>query len=393
MAAASSPDPGPAVDDGGLFVGLISGTSVDGIDAALVRFGARPELVFARTYPMPEALAQQVLHLSQSQATLSLDDVGELDTRLGQAFADAALSLLRDAGVAAAALRAIGSHGQTLRHRPSGPAPFTLQLGDANWIAERTGVDTVADFRRRDVAAGGQGAPLGPAFHAAELADPGEARAVLNIGGIANLTLLPCDGAVRGFDTGPGNGLMDAWCLRHANARYDAGGALAASGRVHEVLLQRLMAEPWLALPPPKSTGRDHFQPDWLDAQLAGLDADVADVQATLCMFTASSIAQALLREQSDCARVLVCGGGVHNPVLLRDLAAKLPGVVVESTRAHGLDPDFVEAMAFAWLAREALAGRPGNLADVTGARGPRVLGAFYPGAERLGLPGRSSSR
>ena len=379
----SLPDPRSAVDDGGLFIGLISGTSVDGIDAALVRFGTRPELVFARTYPMPEVLAQQVLHLSQAQAqaTLSLDEVGELDTRLGQAFADAALALLRDAGIDAAAVRAIGSHGQTLRHRPSGDAPFTLQLGDPNWIAERTGVDTVADFRRRDVAAGGQGAPLVPAFHAAELADADEARAVLNIGGIANLTLLPRDGAVRGFDTGPGNGLMDAWCLRHAGARYDAGGILAASGQVDELLLQRLMAEPWLALPPPKSTGRDHFQPDWLDAQLAGRQVSVADVQATLCLFTARSIAQALLREQADCARVLVCGGGVHNPVLLRDLAAELPGVFVESTAAHGLDPDFVEAMAFAWLARETLARRPGNLARVTGARGGRVLGALYPGA------------
>ena len=393
MAAAGSPVPGPVIDDGGFFIGLISGTSVDGIDAALVRFATRPELVFARTYPMPEALAQQVLHLSQAQAMLSLDDVGELDTRLGQAFADAALSLLRDAGVAAADVRAIGSHGQTLRHRPVGDAPFTVQLGDANWIAERTGVDTVADFRRRDIAAGGQGAPLVPAFHAAELADPRESRAVLNIGGIANLTLLPRDGAVRGFDTGPGNGLMDAWCLRHAGARYDAGGALAASGRVHGPLLQRLMAEPWLALPPPKSTGRDHFQPDWLDAQLLGLDVGAADVQATLCLFTARSVAQALLREQSDCARVLVCGGGVHNPVLLRDLAAELPGLIIESTAAHGLDPDFVEAMAFAWLARESLARRPGNLASVTGARGPRVLGALYPGAGRLGLPGRSPSR
>jgi anhydro-N-acetylmuramic acid kinase len=380
MAATRSPDPGPAIDDGGLFIGLISGTSVDGIDAALVRFGARPQLVHARTYPMPEALARQVLHLSQAEATLSLDAVGELDTRLGQAFAEAAMALLRDAAVAADQVQAIGSHGQTLRHRPSGDAPFTLQLGDANWIAERTGIDTVADFRRRDVAAGGQGAPLVPAFHAAELADPHEARAVLNIGGIANLTLLPRDGVVRGFDTGPGNGLMDAWCLRHAGTRYDADGALAASGRVREALLARLMAEPWLALPPPKSTGRDHFQPDWLDAQLAGLDLAVADVQATLCRFTARSIAQALRREQPACARVLVCGGGVHNPALLGELRAELPGIIVESTSAHGMDPDFVEAMAFAWLARETMARRPGNLTGVTGARGPRVLGGVYPG-------------
>lgn len=375
---AASPE--PAVADGGLFVGLISGTSVDGIDAALVRFGARPELVFARTYPMPGPLAETVLHLSQAQATVSLDAVGELDTRLGQAFADAALALLRDAGVDASRVTAIGSHGQTLRHRPGGEAPFTLQLGDANWIAERTGVDTVADFRRRDVAAGGQGAPLVPAFHAAVLRDPGEDRAVLNIGGIANLTLLPREGAVRGFDTGPGNGLMDAWCLRHRGERFDRGGALAAEGRVDEDLLRALLSDPWLALPPPKSTGRDQYQPDWLATHLAGRERAVADVQATLCRFTARSVADALLRESPACRRVLVCGGGVHNPVLLQALADALPGVAVESTAVLGLNPDFVEAMAFAWLARETLAGRPGNLADVTGAAGPRILGAVYPG-------------
>lgn len=382
---------GPAIDDGGLFVGLISGTSVDGIDAALVRFagaadtaaGRGPTLVFGRTYPMPDALAHQVLALSQAgaAAAMPLDAVGELDTRLGQAFADAAAGLLRDSGTAASAVVAIGSHGQTLRHRPTGDAPFTLQLGDASWIAERTGIDTVADFRRRDVAAGGQGAPLVPAFHAAVLRDPAEARAVLNIGGIANLTLLPRVGAVRGFDTGPGNGLMDAWCLQHRGERFDRGGAMAAAGRVDDALLARLLDDPWLGLPPPKSTGRDQFQPDWLDARLVGGDALVPeDVQATLCRFTARSIADALLREQRECARVLVCGGGVHNPVLLREIALALPGIAVDSTAAHGLDPDFVEAMAFAWLARESLARRAGNLADVTGARGPRVLGAVHAG-------------
>jgi anhydro-N-acetylmuramic acid kinase len=372
--------PEPSVSDGGLFIGLISGTSVDGIDAALVRFGAQPELVFARTYPMPGPLVDTVLHLSQAQATVSLDAVGELDTRLGQAFSEAALALLRDAGIDASRVVAIGSHGQTLRHRPSGDAPFSLQLGDANWIAERTGIDTVADFRRRDVAAGGQGAPLVPAFHAAVLHDAGEDRAVLNIGGIANLTLLPRDGAVRGFDTGPGNGLMDAWCLRHRGERFDRGGALAASGTVDVELLQALMSDPWLALPPPKSTGRDQFQPDWLATHLTGREHAVADVQATLCRFTARSIAEALLRELPACRRVLVCGGGVHNAVLLRDLADTLPACRVESTAAQGLDPDFVEAMAFAWLARETLAGRPGNLAEVTGAAGPRILGGVYPG-------------
>jgi anhydro-N-acetylmuramic acid kinase len=366
----------------GLFLGLISGTSADGIDAALVDFdGEAPRLLRARTTPLPPAVREVVLRASQADARVDLDELGELDTRLGQAFADAAQQLLEEAGVDAARVRAIGSHGQTLRHRPLGSAPFTLQLGDANVIAEATGIDTVADFRRRDVAAGGQGAPLVPAFHAATLADAVEDRAVLNIGGIANLTLLPVRGAVRGFDTGPGNGLMDAWSLRHRDQPFDRGGAFAAIGRSDDLLLARLMAEPWLSQPPPKSTGRDLFHLGWLEARLGAAALTPADVQATLARFTARTIADALRAELPTCARVLVCGGGVHNPVLLRELSAALPGMVVESTGEHGMDPDFVEAMAFAWLAREFLARRPGNLAAVTGARGPRVLGALYPGA------------
>jgi anhydro-N-acetylmuramic acid kinase len=366
----------------GLFLGLISGTSADGIDAALVDFdGEAPRLLRARTTPLPPAVREVVLRASQADARVDLDELGELDTRLGQAFADAAQQLLEEAGVDAARVRAIGSHGQTLRHRPLGSAPFTLQLGDANVIAEATGIDTVADFRRRDVAAGGQGAPLVPAFHAATLADAVEDRAVLNIGGIANLTLLPVRGAVRGFDTGPGNGLMDAWSLRHRDQPFDRGGAFAAIGRSDDLLLARLMAEPWLSQPPPKSTGRDLFHLGWLEARLGAAALTPADVQATLARFTARTIADALRAELPTCARVLVCGGGVHNPVLLRDLSAALPGMVVESTGEHGMDPDFVEAMAYAWLAREFLARRPGNLAAVTGARGPRVLGALYPGA------------
>jgi anhydro-N-acetylmuramic acid kinase len=372
-----------AADNGGLFVGMISGTSADGIDAALVRFadGAPPQLLRARTYALPAELREAVLRVSQADAQVHLDEFGQLDTRLGQAFARAAHDLLEEAGVDAAHVRAIGSHGQTLRHRPQGNAPFTMQVGDANCIAEATGIDTVADFRRRDVAAGGQGAPLVPAFHAATLHDAMEDRAVLNIGGIANLTLLPANGTVRGFDTGPGNGLMDAWCLRHRGQPFDRAGALAATGRSDELLLARLLAEPWLSLPPPKSTGRDLFHLPWLEARIGAATLTAADVQATLARFTARTIAEALRAELPACARVLVCGGGVHNPVLLREIAALLPGVVVESTATRGMDPDFVEAMAFAWLAREFLARRAGNLASVTGARGPRVLGVLYPGA------------
>ena len=277
----------PAATDGGLFLGLISGTSADGIDAALVRFEPAARVLFGRTYALPPDLLDDVLRLSQADAMLSLDEVGRLDTRLGQAFAQAAVQALADAGVSASEVTAIGSHGQTLRHDPRGAAPFTQQLGDASVIAETTGITTVADFRRRDVAAGGQGAPLMPAFHAAVLRDPGEDRAVLNLGGIANLSLMPRQGEVRGFDTGPANGLMDAWCLAHRGQPYDRGGAFAAEGRVDEALLATLLADPWFALPPPKSTGRDQFQLQWLQARLGGQSP--ADVQATLCELSAAT--------------------------------------------------------------------------------------------------------
>lgn len=375
MAPAGDPSE-PAATDGGLFLGLISGTSADGIDAALLRFGPQTEVVFARTYPLPPDVLGEVLRLSQAEARISLDEVGRLDTRLGQAFAGAARQALADAGVPATDVTAIGSHGQTLRHDPRGTAPFTQQLGDASVIAETTGITTVADFRRRDVAAGGQGAPLMPAFHAAVLRDPGEDRAVLNLGGIANLSLMPGQGEVRGFDTGPANGLMDAWCLVHRQLPFDRDGAFAAEGRVDPALLSALLADPWFALPPPKSTGRDQFQLQWLQKHLGAQPP--ADVQATLCELSAATVADALLREMPGCERLLACGGGVHNPELMRRLAARLPGVTVASTASVGIDPDFVEAAGFAWLARETLAGRPGNLPAVTGARGPRVLGAIH---------------
>lgn len=368
---------------GRCFLGLISGTSADGIDAALVRFDddhahARPTLLHGRTHAWQPALRERLVTLGQQAQALTLDEVGELDVRIGHAFAAAALATLREAGLSARDVAAIGSHGQTLRHHPHGDAPFTLQLGDAHVIAERCGIPVVADFRRRDVAAGGHGAPLVPAFHAATLHDPSEDRAVLNLGGIANLTLLPARGTVRGFDTGPANGLMDAWCQRHTGMAYDADGGFAAQGRVDGPLLARLMAEPWFAAAPPKSTGRDRFHLDWVDAALAGIEAP-ADVQATLLALTARSVGEALRATQPGTRRVIACGGGVHNPLLMAALAEAMPDAAIESSAVHGLDPDFVEAMAFAWLARQHLAGRPGNLPAVTGAAGPRVLGALYP--------------
>ncbi|MDQ3038646.1 MAG: anhydro-N-acetylmuramic acid kinase [Pseudomonadota bacterium] len=365
------------------FLGLISGTSADGIDAALVGFAdASPDaalhLVFGETYPWEPTLRARLVALGQHAATLTLDDVGELDVRIGRAFANAAMTAVQSAGINRSALVAIGSHGQTLRHRPHGEFPFTLQLGDPSSIAEHCGVPVVADFRRRDVAAGGHGAPLVPAFHAATLRSNLEDRAVLNLGGIANVTLLPKQGVVRGFDTGPANGLMDAWCLRHTGEPYDVGGQFAAQGRIDETLLARLLDEPWFALAPPKSTGRDMFHLPWVESKLHG-DESPADVQATLLAVTVHTINDALRMTQPGTQRVIACGGGVHNASLMEALAVSNPDMVVETSAVHGLDPDFVEAMAFAWLARETMAGRPGNLPDVTGAAGLRVLGAVYP--------------
>jgi len=375
----------PGTPGRGLYLGLISGTSADGIDVALVSFDVpdAPCVVHARTYPWDARLRARLVELGQGGDLKSLDEYGTLDVCVADAFADAALQLLDEAQVPTTDVEALGSHGQTVRHRPRGAAgdgrhPFTLQLGDGHRIAERTGIATVAEFRRRDVAAGGQGAPLLPGLHAALLHDPREDRAVLNLGGIANLTLLPARGDARGFDTGPANALLDAWAERHVGAPYDAGGAFAASGRVDQALLARLQDDPWLPMPPPKSSGREHFHLAWLDARLQGTESP-ADVQATLLAFTAATVADALLRTQPATRRVLACGGGVHNPRLMDALAARLPGVVVESTAGHGLDPDFVEAIGFAWLARQTIMQQPGNLPAVTGARGPRVLGCVHP--------------
>ncbi|KIP79223.1 anhydro-N-acetylmuramic acid kinase [Stenotrophomonas maltophilia] len=365
-----------------LYLGLMSGTSADGIDAALAQFPPEGGCRFVEglTLPWDPLLRERLVALGQGGELASLDELGDVDARIGLAFAAAAVALLQHSGVEAAQVKAIGSHGQTVRHRPSASPAFTLQLGDANRIAERTGITTVADFRRRDVAAGGQGAPLMPAFHLAMLGTADEDRAVLNLGGIANLTLIPRVGTLLGFDTGPANALLDAWCERHTGHVYDADGAFAASGVVDEGLLARWRADPWFALPPPKSTGREQFHLAWVQQQIGDGQHVAADVQATLLELTAVTVADALLRDLPGAGRVLVCGGGVRNGHLMQRLAARLPGVVVESSARHGLDPDYLEAMGFAWLAQRTLDGLAGNLPSVTGATGLRVLGAIHPG-------------
>jgi anhydro-N-acetylmuramic acid kinase len=364
-----------------VYVGLISGTSMDGVEAVALDIQAAGMKVRGALHlDYPDVLAAELRDAVAHPETCALDALGSLDARIGDVFAEAAAQLMERSGIAARDIRAIGSHGQTLLHRPRAAAPFTLQIGDANRIAERTGIDVVADFRRRDLAAGGEAAPLVPAFHAAAFGAAGENRAVVNIGGIANITLLHADGRVAGFDTGPGNCLMDLWVQEHQDEPYDQDGQLAASGSVEPELLELLLQEPYLSLPPPKSTGRELFNFAWLQRLVDRHTAAIADVQATLCEYTAATIAAGITSAMNP-VQVLVCGGGVFNGELMRRLAARLPGSQVQGTASHGIPPEQVEAAMCAWLAQRHVAGQPGNLTAVTGARGPRVLGALYRGS------------
>lgn len=358
------------------FLGLISGTSADGVDVALVIFDPQPRIVAAATYPYPETLRDRILGLARNAPSVPLDELGTLDVAIARHFADSANALLASAGIEAASIAALGSHGQTVRHKPLGEFPFTMQLGDPSVIAELTGITTIAEFRRADVAAGGQGAPLAPAFHRAALAN-GNRRALLNLGGIANVTVFDGDGDVLGFDTGPANCLMDAWAMRHRGQPRDEGGAWASQGSVNPALLSRLLDDAYFVSPAPKSTGREQFNLDWLEPRLIdGVSA--VDVQATLLTLSVQTIACAIRDNGPDVDEVLGCGGGVHNSALMSALAEALSPIRVGSTADIGIDPDFVEAAAFAWLARERLHGRAGNLPSVTGARGPRLLGAIF---------------
>jgi len=367
-----------------LYLGLISGTSADGIDVALASFEPAPRLHASATCAYPDDLRQRILGLAQGDGRIALDELGALDVEIARAFAAAALRVLAGHGVTPGDVHALGSHGQTVRHRPATTVPYTLQLGDPSVIAEATGIVTVADFRRRDMAAGGQGAPLAPAFHAAMLGSDGASHVVLNLGGIANITLLPERSAapILGFDTGPASCLLDAWAQRHRGVGFDADGRFAASGRTNQALLARLLADPYFQAPPPKSTGREIFHLRWLEQHLDGGDIAPADVQATLLELTVRTVADAIRTHAPGASEVLVCGGGVHNGALMNALAAALAPLPVRSTAVRGIDPDFVEAMLFAWLARERMLGRPApGVCSVTGARGPRVLGGIYFGA------------
>jgi anhydro-N-acetylmuramic acid kinase len=365
------------------YLGLMSGTSADAVDAVIVEI-APPHpcrLVAAHRHPLPTEVRRAIDALCLPDAN-EIERLGCLHTQLGELFADAARAVLAHSGLQADKIQAIGSHGQTVRHRPTAEHPFSLQLGNPSVIAERTGITTVADFRARDLAAGGQGAPLVPAFHHGLFHSPKVHRVIVNIGGLANLTDLPRDARqpVIGFDTGPGNTLMDRWIARHQRKDYDLDGAWAASGRSCQPLLQRLLSDPYFLRPPPKSTGREYFNLAWLERALAatGTGLTPADVQATLLELTAQSIARAIRDHLSEPEEIYVCGGGARNIHLIDALRRALAGLPLATTEALGLDPQWVEAAAFAWLAQRTLAGLPGNLPSVTGARRAVILGAIY---------------
>ncbi len=362
-----------------LYIGLMSGTSMDGIDAVVVRFAERSvriEGTCRQAYP--DTLRRALLNAAATPVDRPIDNIGSLDRQVGECFRDAALKLLQDCGIAANDVRAIGSHGQTVRHQPDAIAPYSLQIGNPATIAAGTGIDTVADFRSADIAAGGQGAPLVPPFHEWLFGGTRGERVILNIGGIANVTILGAgDAPVVGFDTGPGNTLLDRWVQKHRKTPFDRNGDWAASGSCVEELLERLLAFEYFSLEPPKSTGLEDFNLGWLQQHHPETFAP-ADVQATLAELTARTIADSVKKYAPTSQALYVCGGGAHNADLLARLSRSLPGSKVDTTRAVGLDPDWVEAVAFAWLAMRTMNGETGNLPSVTGASHKVVLGAIH---------------
>lgn len=368
-----------------LYIGLMSGTSLDGIDAALVDFkDEKVQLVGFECLPFPADLQNAIQRLSKPDALISLKEYGAMDARIGRLFADIVNSLLAKADIPAASVSAIGSHGLTVYHAPEIKFPFSLQIGDPNVIAELTGITTVADFRRRDIAAKGQGAPLVPAFHQAVFQHPDEHRCIVNIGGIANITVLPKHQSeeVIGFDTGPGNTLMDLWIKLQRNQSYDKDGAWAKTGNIDHDLANLLTRDPYFSAAPPKSTGKEYFSLPWVYQYFDAFSYKAEDVQASLCFLTAITICDAIRKHAPDTERVLICGGGSHNAYLLELIQQNIE-CPVESTEHYGAHPDHVEAMAFAWLARQTMNNLPGNLKEVTGAVNSVILGGIYQGNKK----------
>ncbi|SJN53837.1 Anhydro-N-acetylmuramic acid kinase [Vibrio ruber DSM 16370] len=364
-----------------LYIGVMSGTSLDGVDVALIEIdGQNIQLLSSAIYPMPESIKQNILDICTGQPT-HLPAIGRLDHRLGHLFADAVNALLEQSGYQAEDIRAIGCHGQTVYHHPDGDTPFTMQLGDAHIVATKTGIDTVADFRRKDMALGGQGAPLVPAFHRVVFPHKNATLVVLNIGGIANISVIRPEQPLLGYDTGPGNILMDAWCQYHTQEKYDQDAQMARSGHIDTALLELMKQDRYFSQRPPKSTGREYFNLDWVWSKVKLLNRPIApeDVQRTLCRLTAETIAdQSCLYASGVQPRLFVCGGGANNPLLMQELQTLLKDWLVSGTSEQGVDNDYMEAMAFAWLAYQRIHELPSNVPEVTGATQAVSLGVIY---------------
>jgi anhydro-N-acetylmuramic acid kinase len=367
------------------YIGVMSGTSLDAIDCALVEFTSTTafKLVHHYSHPLPESYRSQLFSLTQPQIN-EINLLMEMDVKLGELIATACIETLKQAGLQANQITAIGSHGQTIRHYPQGDYTTSLQIGDANIICERTAITTIADFRRKDMAAGGQGAPLVPPFHATAFQHKTQSRCIVNIGGIANITCLPTNTTeIFGYDSGPGNTLMDLWCKEHLNCPYDKRGNYAASGYIIPELLQQMLNDPYFSMSFPKSTGREYFGKNWINKlSLEHIDLNNPqskfDILATLTELTAHSIAKEINFSIPDCKEVLICGGGVKNNYLVERLKLHLPEKQIKPTDDYGIPAQWIESMAFAWLAKQTYEGLTGNLPSVTGAKHPVILGAVY---------------
>lgn len=360
-----------------LYIGVMSGTSADGIDTALVDINgdATIRLMAQRSSEIPQPIRDRIVNLYTSGEN-EIDRLGQLDVELAHLFSLSCMELLAECGLDASAIAAIGCHGQTIRHRPRLTTPFTLQIGNPSVIAETTGITTVADFRCRDMAAGGQGAPLAPAFHLAAFAETGKRRGILNLGGIANISILNGGELELGYDIGPANGLMDYWYSKHTQMPYDVNGTWAQSGSCQTALLSQLISHPYFELPPPKSTGREEFSGPWLEEHLIHSEFSPPDIQATLLELSSQTIAEELKRWALD--EVYACGGGVHNQALMTRLQVLMGATPILTTDSLGIPADHVESMTFAWLAHRTLHQLPGNHPRVTGARTPCILGGIY---------------
>jgi len=361
------------------YIGLMSGTSLDGIDACIVEIGRNSqfELIATLARPYPDQLRSEIRQVSH-KINDHLHALATLDQVLADYYAETVRELLKRAEITPNQVKAIGSHGQTVRHCPDCNPPYTIQLGNPPRITALTGITTVADFRQQDMAAGGQGAPLAPGFHQFLFAQEGQTVVALNLGGIANISILHSDGQVTGHDTGPANTLMDQWISRHTDALYDEDGRWATSGDINQELLDSLLHEPWLKLPPPKSTGPELFNLDWLDKKKSGSDIPAADVQRTLCEYTAVTIGNDIKQYAKDASKLILCGGGAHNRLLCERLEELLPGITLVTSDEYGIGPDWIESAMFAWLAHRTLKHLPGNVPAVTGADREMILGAIY---------------